>query len=271
MGKFYVYGHFTLDTNELFYIGKGVSKRAWIKRERNPFWSSIIKKHGYRVEVLLDGLEEDYAYFQEYMAIKELKPRANLNPGGIGACSEQLFLRWQDIEFQEKMKKANKKRWDSVTEERRKEIGESISKSLTGVKKSPEAAKKAKNRLNSKEMRDKCAEGLRKHETRKKIGDSNRGKIRTQEARDRISASHTGLKHTEETKAQMSVSMGSKPFLVFKKKTGEFIGEWTSKAKCARDIGVDNSRIGDVILKRNGRTQHKGFVFIDKDEHTNRS
>lgn len=81
---FYVYAHYTLDTNELFYIGKGKGKRADDKRQRNRFWNFIVDKHGFYSKKLIENLEESDALIQELLAIKEMKPKANLSKGGVG-------------------------------------------------------------------------------------------------------------------------------------------------------------------------------------------
>jgi len=44
--NFVVYMHYTIDTNELFYIGEGRLKRAFSKWSRNRYWHFKVKKHG---------------------------------------------------------------------------------------------------------------------------------------------------------------------------------------------------------------------------------
>lgn len=65
MNIHYIYQHVRLDTNEVFYIGKGVQKkrnykyyRAFDKKRRNNIWNNIIKKTKYRVEILFTNLSE---------------------------------------------------------------------------------------------------------------------------------------------------------------------------------------------------------------------
>ncbi len=88
MLDFYVYAHYTLDTNELFYIGKGRNNRAFQRgkgsKGRNNYWHKIVNKHGYRVEMLISNLKESDAFIQEILAIKEFSPRCNFNKGGEG-------------------------------------------------------------------------------------------------------------------------------------------------------------------------------------------
>ena len=62
--RFYVYGHFTKDTDELFYIGKGAGNRAWHTSERSISWNRVSEK-GYTVKILIDKLTEEDALVLE--------------------------------------------------------------------------------------------------------------------------------------------------------------------------------------------------------------
>lgn len=70
--QYYVYGHYTKDTNKLFYIGKGTNKRAWTTKGRNEFWYEIVKKHDFTVEIFQDNLTEEQAYVVEEALITRL-------------------------------------------------------------------------------------------------------------------------------------------------------------------------------------------------------
>jgi hypothetical protein len=57
--KYYIYQHVRLDTNEIFYIGKGTKKgkgnayiRAFTKNSRNQYWKNITQLTSYKVEIL---------------------------------------------------------------------------------------------------------------------------------------------------------------------------------------------------------------------------
>jgi len=82
--KYYVYAHYRLDNDELFYIGKGCNDRAWTKSGRNSYWQNIAAKYGYRVEVLQKNLENDEALELEKKLISEFDPKANFTNGGDG-------------------------------------------------------------------------------------------------------------------------------------------------------------------------------------------
>jgi hypothetical protein len=86
--NYYVYFHYKLDTNEIFYIGKGLNKRAFSKKSRNKYWNNVINKHGYKVEIVEQNLTEDEAYEKEIFYIEKYKKEGlklvNLTNGGKG-------------------------------------------------------------------------------------------------------------------------------------------------------------------------------------------
>lgn len=84
MNRFCVYGHYTNNSHELFYIGKGTLSRAYSKKNRNLYWQRVAKKYGYYVEIFIKNLPEDTAYIQEILGIKEFSPRCNFTKGGGG-------------------------------------------------------------------------------------------------------------------------------------------------------------------------------------------
>lgn len=84
--KFCVYAHYTSDTNELFYIGKGTEFRAkqFGKTNRNDYWNKVANKHGVRVKILSKNLSEQEAFSYEKEMICAHSPRCNLTDGGDG-------------------------------------------------------------------------------------------------------------------------------------------------------------------------------------------
>lgn len=78
----YIYAHYALDTDECFYIGVGTGQRALSKQGRNQYWSNIVKKHDYRVEIIADDfLDRNVAIDKEIMLQLLFKPRACLTYG----------------------------------------------------------------------------------------------------------------------------------------------------------------------------------------------
>lgn len=78
-----VYKHIRKDTNEVFYIGIGKSeKRAYSLRDRNDHWRKVVKKAGYDVEIIADGLEWSDACNKEKELI-QFYGREDLNEGHL--------------------------------------------------------------------------------------------------------------------------------------------------------------------------------------------
>lgn len=57
-----MYVHKKKTNGEVFYVGKGSGDRAWSKAGRNELWVRTTKKHGFTVEIVLDNLQEWYAF-----------------------------------------------------------------------------------------------------------------------------------------------------------------------------------------------------------------
>jgi hypothetical protein len=91
-GMAIVYQHRRLDTNEIFYIGIGKSKRRLkSKFSRNTLWWNIVNKHNYYVEILYQDISWEEACTIETELIKkygriDLKTGilCNMTDGGDG-------------------------------------------------------------------------------------------------------------------------------------------------------------------------------------------
>jgi hypothetical protein len=96
---YWVYAHFTADTDSVFYIGKGVTGRCSSKRSRSNFWKNIATKHGWYFVILFRGTE-DQCIAEEKRLIKkigrrdlDLGPLVNLTDGGDGLKNPSAFTR----------------------------------------------------------------------------------------------------------------------------------------------------------------------------------
>jgi hypothetical protein len=122
MNNFYIYGHYTADTNELFYIGKGKETRAESSESRNKFWHNVVKKHGLIVKILYENLSEDIAFVKEKELIMEYGRRdintgilVNQTNGGQGTSGHHFEQRSNNPLWKEKNKLAVKKMRDALT------------------------------------------------------------------------------------------------------------------------------------------------------------
>lgn len=89
--QFYVYEWFNLDTNEIFYVGKGCKNRYKQLTKRNKLFTEYYKnnKCGSRIIKMFDNEQEAFKF--ENIRILELKSQnqcmCNLDNGGIGGCN----------------------------------------------------------------------------------------------------------------------------------------------------------------------------------------
>jgi hypothetical protein len=95
--SYYIYFHYTADTNELFYIGKGTGKRAYQKTRRNAWWKNKVAKHGFRAEIIQMNIIEQEALMleQDMIALnrKMGKNLVNLTDGGEGVSGLKHSLK----------------------------------------------------------------------------------------------------------------------------------------------------------------------------------
>lgn len=86
----YVYKHTTLDTNQVFYIGIGSDsnyRRSKLKSDRNKLWERVVKKHGYKVDILFDNITWEEACQKEIELIA-FYGRRDLNTGTLTNLTE---------------------------------------------------------------------------------------------------------------------------------------------------------------------------------------
>lgn len=86
---YYVYQHIKADTNEIFYVGKGMDNRAFKTTSRNDHWKRIVAKHGLKIEFVAKNLTEELAFLVEAETINLYKrldvKLCNMTEGGEGA------------------------------------------------------------------------------------------------------------------------------------------------------------------------------------------
>lgn len=86
---FYVYEHIRLDSEEVFYVGKGCKYRDRCPDGRNDWWNYVAEKAGWTWRRVYDGLSNPCAFTLEKLHIAKLRslgaPLVNLTDGGEGS------------------------------------------------------------------------------------------------------------------------------------------------------------------------------------------
>lgn len=71
--SFYVYLHRRKTDGSVFYVGKGTGYRVSSRSGRNRWWKRIVEKNGYTQEIFADGLTNEESCALEIEKIKELR------------------------------------------------------------------------------------------------------------------------------------------------------------------------------------------------------
>lgn len=108
-----VYQHVIQSTGEIFYIGSGRYRRAYLKTHRNDIWNSIVSENVYEVEILWIGLTKKRAVELELELQTIHNPRGCIKYGNI-----------QTEETKMKISKANKGR--THTDESKKKMSQAL-------------------------------------------------------------------------------------------------------------------------------------------------
>lgn len=208
----YVYRHIRLDKNIPFYIGISLIddieyKRANVRSGRNKHWQNVVKKSDYRVDIMFDEIESDFAKEKEIELIA-LYGRVDLKTGTLvnrtigGDGNNGMIV----SEYTRKLISESSKKRVVSAETRAK-----MSKAMTGFKHSPETiAKLIEYHKNRTDAHKASMKGVNKGKKRteeqiKAMIELKRGTKASEETKLKMSLAHTGIKHTEETKLLISM------------------------------------------------------------------
>ena len=118
--EYYVYIWYIVDTDEVFYVGKGKGRRYKQTSNRNKFFTNMYKSHNCDVKKIYENLTESEAFQKERETVKWYRENTkfrltNQTEGGEGSSGQnppQEYRdkqskihreQWQDEEFREKM------------------------------------------------------------------------------------------------------------------------------------------------------------------------
>lgn len=159
-----VYIHRRATDGVVFYVGKGRDKhRANRKSQRSEFWKSVVKKHGYTVEIIKEGLCNEEANELEIALIDFYKRRedggslVNHTLGGDGGLGSKYWLgKKHSNKTKSKISKSQTGNNYHLGHKHSKETKDRISKAKIGQKHSEETKfKMIKNNCKSKKVIDK--------------------------------------------------------------------------------------------------------------------
>lgn len=136
-------------------------------------WKNIVKKHGYKVEIVFETVNENEAFLKEIENISKFKPRANLTQGGQGTSGFK-----HDPKFVAFRNKRNKK----------------LNATPEGHLKKSLAQKETQNRPEVKERVSKGLKNYYKKLKDKGIAHHRLGFVVSKETKEKISNSQSGNK-----------------------------------------------------------------------------
>jgi hypothetical protein len=184
-----VYRHIRGDNGQIFYVGRGVPGRA-TKYGRNPHWENIVKKHGYSVEIVAEGLTVAEANAMEIALIarfgrRNLKtgPLVNMTAGGEGLVDPSPEVR------------------ERLSETRRRFLADPVAREKVAE------ATRLNNPMKRAEVREKNSESQRRF-----YAENPDAREKQAEAKRRFYAENPdkhpmfGKKHSDETRAKASAA-----------------------------------------------------------------
>lgn len=94
MNRFYVYEWYIVETNEIFYVGKGTGKRKTEIHNRNEYFKNVYNKYKCDVRIIYDNLTNEESCQKEIERIAELRminqAKCNFTNGGTGWSTGSL-------------------------------------------------------------------------------------------------------------------------------------------------------------------------------------
>ena len=171
---FYVYEHIRLDTNQVFYVGKGNGDRYKSAKNRNKYWHRVVNKAGFKSVRIVENESEELVLLAEIERIDQLRKLGfklcNITNGGQGISGLK--------HSEESKRKMSESRKNIVPHKHTEETKQKIREATTGVIFTEER----KNKIRLKAI----------------------GRKRTEATKEKIRARVKNFKHSEETLQRMS-------------------------------------------------------------------
>ena len=196
---FYVYQHLKADTGEIFYVGKGMGRRAHDSYHRSKYWKNIVAKHGVIVEFIQAHITEPESIRIEIATIDKYRKQGlqiiNMTDGGDGTSGyshteehKQMMSTKQSGENNPRFGKVGTRKGAVVTLETLEKLR------LSHLGKVLPEEQKRKIRESTKKAR----QGI------KTLGMT--GRVHSEETKAKIRAKALGRKQTAESIAKISIT-----------------------------------------------------------------
>lgn len=228
--SYYVYLHRKKSNGQVFYVGKGHGGRAKSQHGRNKYWKRVVAKHGYTVEIYIDGLQEWYAFELEKELIAYYG-RENLTNGTDGGEGTGGFYPNSDTRLKLSLAKRGVKNHQygkKHTDETKKKISESKKGVPSNI--DDETKKRTLTKLHSAE-------------SRKKSSDSRKG-----------------VKHSETHRINLAKSIFEKIAKKVKRSDGVI---FESLCSATKSVGmIDPSNISKCCRGKQKTAYGYGWVFV---------
>jgi len=198
---FYVYEHIRLDTNTVFYVGKGKGRRCFESRRRNQYWHNVVNKAGgFDSRVVCEDQSEELILLAEMEKIDQLRTLGvtlvNLTDGGEGITGLKHSEESKQLMSQKLKGKSHKHTPESI---------EKIRQANTGVVFSDERKEKLRQKALGRKMPPHVREAL---------SEKMKSFKHLEETKEHLRQVNLGRKHTPEALAKMSAWQKDRPKLI---------------------------------------------------------
>lgn len=253
MKKYYVYIWFLVDSNDVFYVGKGSGNRVTSMKDRNRHFRNIRKKCkcDYKIVEYFDDEDEAYDY--------EMKLGMEYKSKGQAWC---CYVLGKTDKFLSN--KIRKKISDTLKGNVPWNKGQKMSleqrKKLSDVKTGTKQSDETKKRRSLSLLGHQVSKETRAKISKAHIGEGNPmfGKKQSAKTIEKHRAKIVGHKVSEDTRRKIGISNGKRVAMI-ESKTNEILKTYDSASEAARVNSLNNSKISSVC--RGKRKTAGGFVW----------
>ncbi|MCM0217468.1 NUMOD3 domain-containing DNA-binding protein [Bacteroides fragilis] len=253
MKKYYVYIWFLVDTNEVFYVGKGSGNRVTSMKDRNRHFRNIRRKCkcDYKIVEYFDNEDEAYDF--------ELKLGMEYKSKGQAWCCYVLGKTDKFLSYETKMKISKTLKGNIPWNKGCKMPLEQRIK-LSKIKKGLSQSEETKKRRSLSLIGHKVSKDTRTKISASRIGEKNPmfGKKQSEDTIKKRVAKIVGHEVSEDTRKKIGVSNGKRVAMI-DPNTNKIFKVYDSASEAARHNCLNHSKISRVC--RGKRKTTGGFMW----------